>query len=301
VTVFRFEDIDADLPLLPLAARRALDVAGRRLSLKAWQRLGAAHRAALVALGSQPSVDTAAVRAAIAGADPPDTSIAADDESRLEAAPASLAIDADHWRALGKLERFALHHLAAKNRPSRLREALAEIAPDATAQAELAPRGLTHLDERGQAVMVDVGAKPATRRRAVAGARVRMKPETARVVATAPKGDVLAAARIAGIMAAKRTPELIPLCHAIHLTRVTIDFALDEARGSVAVTAAAEAEDRTGVEMEAMIAASVAALTIYDMLKGVERGIVIEQVALLEKSGGKSGDYRARAPAEPTK
>jgi cyclic pyranopterin phosphate synthase len=154
---------------------------------------------------------------------------------------------------------------------------------------------LTHLDEQGDARMVDVGAKPATARRAVARAVVRMSPQTARLVAAgdAPKGDVLATARIAGVMAAKRTGELIPLCHPIGLDHVDVDAALDAEAGTVTLTATAAVTARTGVEMEAMTAAAVAALTVYDMVKGVERGVAIERVVLLEKSGGRSGTWRA--------
>ncbi len=153
---------------------------------------------------------------------------------------------------------------------------------------------LTHLTTSGEARMVDVGPKPQTHRRAVAAAVVRMRPETARLIVdqTAPKGDVLAAARLAGIMAAKRVPELIPLCHTLALTRVVVQLDVDQQTGAVQVKAAAEAYDRTGVEMEAMVAASVASLTIYDMLKAVDRAMSIEQVVLLEKSGGRSGHYR---------
>jgi len=160
--------------------------------------------------------------------------------------------------------------------------------------------GLTHLDGRGEAHMVDVGDKPITRRRAVAAATVCMRPDTARriVEASATKGDVLAVARVAAIGAAKRTPELIPLCHTIALTRVEVGFDVDVDAGRVSVKAAADAYDRTGVEMEAMVAAGVAALTIYDMLKGVERGMRIEEVVLLAKQGGRSGHYRRDPPGE---
>ena len=154
--------------------------------------------------------------------------------------------------------------------------------------------GLTHLDEAGRASMVDVGAKPETTRRAVARAVVRMSPATAAVVAAgdAPKGDVLGTARLAGIQAAKRTAELIPLCHPLGLDHVDVDAALDVAAGTVTLTAEASLTARTGVEMEAMTAAAVAALTVYDMVKGLERGVAIEQVVLLEKSGGRSGAWR---------
>jgi cyclic pyranopterin phosphate synthase len=151
---------------------------------------------------------------------------------------------------------------------------------------------LTHLDESGAARMVDVGDKPVTKRRAVARAVVRMTAETAAAVAAgnAPKGDVLGVARIAGIQAAKRTGELIPLCHPLGLEHV--DVRAEVVDGGVAIEAEASVEGRTGVEMEAMTAASVAALTIYDMVKGIERGVRIESVQLVAKSGGRSGDWR---------
>ncbi len=156
------------------------------------------------------------------------------------------------------------------------------------------PDRLTHLDEHGDARMVDVGGKPVTERRAVARAVVRMAPETARIVAAgdAPKGDVLGVARIAGVMAAKKTGELIPLCHPMGLDHVDVDGVVDVDAGTVTITASASVTARTGVEMEVMTAASVAALTVYDMVKGVERGVAIEEVVLLEKSGGASGTWR---------
>ena len=152
---------------------------------------------------------------------------------------------------------------------------------------------LTHLDEHGAARMVDVAEKPVSDRRAVARASVTMTPQTAAAVAAgdAPKGDVLATARIAGIQAAKRTGELIPLCHPIGLDHVDVDAQIDAAAGRVTLTATARVSARTGVEMEAMTAAAVAALTGYDMVKGLDRSAVIERVELLEKSGGKSGDW----------
>jgi cyclic pyranopterin phosphate synthase len=141
--------------------------------------------------------------------------------------------------------------------------------------------------------MVDVGGKPVTDRRAVASAVVRMKPETAALVEAgdAPKGDVVGVCRIAGIQAAKRTAELVPLCHPLPLSFVDVAVAIDAAAGTVTLTAEARTSGQTGVEMEAMTAASVAALTVYDMVKGVERGVEIASVALLEKSGGKH-DWR---------
>jgi cyclic pyranopterin monophosphate synthase len=152
---------------------------------------------------------------------------------------------------------------------------------------------LTHLDARGQARMVDVGDKAVTRRRAVARGRVVMQPETLALVTSgaAKKGDVLATARIAGIQAAKRTHELIPLCHVIALTKVELELTANEASHSIEIEARAEAVDRTGVEMEALTAVSVAALTVYDMLKAKDRAMTIDAIALHEKTGGKSGDY----------
>ena len=152
---------------------------------------------------------------------------------------------------------------------------------------------LTHLDSTGRARMVDVGAKPPTERRAVARAVVRVSPETARRVSAgdAPKGDVLGVARIAGIQAAKRTAELIPLCHPLALSFVGVEAGIDAEAGAITVTAEARTTGQTGVEMEAMTAASVAALTVYDMVKGLERGAEIADVVLLEKSGGRSGHW----------
>jgi cyclic pyranopterin phosphate synthase len=154
---------------------------------------------------------------------------------------------------------------------------------------------LTHFDAAGQAHMVDVGAKSETERIARAAGRIRMKPETLALIRAgdAKKGDVLGIARIAAIQAAKRTGDLIPLCHPIPLTRVAVEFSIDEATSTVACETVAQTVGRTGVEMEALTAASVALLTIYDMCKAVDRGMVIEEVRLLEKAGGKSGHWRA--------
>jgi cyclic pyranopterin monophosphate synthase len=151
---------------------------------------------------------------------------------------------------------------------------------------------LSHLDSTGRARMVDVGAKEDSDRRAVARALVRMSSETARLVAAgnAPKGDVLGAARIAGIQAAKRTSDLIPLAHPLPLTFVDVEAEIETA-GTVTITAEVRTTAKTGVEMEALTACAVAALTVYDMVKGVERGVTIQEVTLLEKTGGKS-DWR---------
>ncbi|MBD8622701.1 cyclic pyranopterin monophosphate synthase MoaC [Pseudomonas sp. CFBP 13727] len=155
---------------------------------------------------------------------------------------------------------------------------------------------LTHLDSQGRANMVDVTDKAMSSREAVAQARIRMLPQTLQMIVEGehPKGDVFAVARIAGIQAAKKTSDLIPLCHPLMLTSVKVELAADGA-DAVLITARCKLAGQTGVEMEALTAASVAALTIYDMCKAVDRGMVIEQVRLLEKQGGKSGHFKADA------
>ena len=152
---------------------------------------------------------------------------------------------------------------------------------------------LTHLDEHGNARMVDVGAKEVGGRTAIARAVVRMSPRTAAAVqrGDAPKGDVLGTARLAGVMAAKRTDELIPLCHSLPLSFADVTAELDAGAGTVTLIAEARTTARTGVEMEALTAASIAALTVYDMVKGLEKGVEIGEVVLLRKTGGRSGDW----------
>lgn len=153
---------------------------------------------------------------------------------------------------------------------------------------------LTHINEKGDAVMVDVSAKQATVREATVSGQVSMQPETLKLIIEGnhKKGDVLATARIAGIQAAKRCWELIPLCHPLQLSSVTVELTTDEADNSVHILATCKTVGPTGVEMEALTAASVAALTIYDMCKAVDRGMVIGEIALLEKKGGKSGHWQ---------
>jgi cyclic pyranopterin phosphate synthase len=155
---------------------------------------------------------------------------------------------------------------------------------------------LTHLDEKGRARMVDVGDKPETHRMAVASAAVKMRPETLGLVkkGVGKKGDVYATARLAAIAACKRTPDLIPLCHAVRVVGTDVTLTADASLPGVRVQVAVRAIDRTGVEMEAMVGAATAALTIYDMVKGVDRGVEITQVCLQEKSGGRSGTWSRR-------
>lgn len=153
---------------------------------------------------------------------------------------------------------------------------------------------LTHLDSTGNARMVDVSAKPVTVRQAKASARVRMQPVTLTLIAQGKhkKGDVLAVARVAGIQASKRCSEIIPMCHSLMLSAVTVEFEMDITGSAIEIRAVCLTQGQTGVEMEALTAASIAALTIYDMCKAVDRGMVIENLRLLEKTGGKSGEWR---------
>ena len=157
------------------------------------------------------------------------------------------------------------------------------------------PPALTHFDAEGQAHMVDVGDKPATHRVATASGSIRMRPETLAIIAagTAKKGDVIGIARVAAIQATKRTADLVPLCHPLPITHVAVDFALDAAQSSVHCTARVETRGVTGVEMEALTAVQVGLLTVYDMCKAADRGMVITDIRLLEKSGGKSGHWVA--------
>jgi cyclic pyranopterin phosphate synthase len=159
---------------------------------------------------------------------------------------------------------------------------------------------LSHLDERGKARMVDVSEKPPTKREAVARGSVHMRPSTMRLIRdkAVPKGDVMAAARIAGIMAAKKTSELVPMCHPLNITSVSVDLAMDEKNSTIAIEAKVKSVGQTGVEMEALTAVSVAALTVYDMCKAVDKEMTISDIILMEKRGGRSGEFK-RSAASP--
>lgn len=171
------------------------------------------------------------------------------------------------------------------------------MSPDRKPRVQIMSK-LTHFDTDGQAHMVDVGSKAATHRVAVARGQIQMEPETLALIQSGnhKKGDVLGIARIAGIMGAKRTADLIPLCHPIGLTRVAVTFEPDTSSSTVVCEATTECNGQTGVEMEALTAVQVALLTIYDMCKAVDRGMCITNVSLIEKRGGKSGHFRAEAP-----
>ncbi len=312
VKLYAFDDERADLERVPLAARRALDLRGWKISLEDWLRLPLACRRALVERGGADAAPPPAgtpperelagwpasvqVRAVAVRPDPPaDAARSATVRAYAPFGPLTAAI----WSQLTELDRYALDKVAERvshrrdGEPSgpepasspRLRAAYEEIVGSS--------RVSTHLRASGGVQMVRVGAKASTKRRAVAESRVTMSAAALEMLEThtAPKGDVLATARIAGIMAAKRTPDLIPLCHAISLTHVSVDIEVRQQAGHVALSAAVETVGKTGVEMEALVAVSTAALAIYDMLKGVDRAMQIGPTRLISKTGGASGSF----------
>jgi cyclic pyranopterin phosphate synthase len=296
-TIYPFEEPNDDLGWIPLAARRALDAAGFKLSLAAWRGLGMVERKALIAAGEKANVAAEAVARLVGGAEPPPTRMTPRGDPNAMRVPDALVVALGErasellprWQSLEPLDRYVLEKLVPRGeggRPGRLYRAL-----DHFVQAKPKP---SHLGDRGEAKMVDVSEKSATKRVAVARARLSMRPETLAALASGriEKGDALAAARIAGIQAAKRTPELIPLCHGVALTSVEVTLELVTEPPSVLATTTARAFDRTGVEMEALVGASVAAMTLYDMLKSIDRDMSIGEVVLLVNSGGRSGHYR---------
>ena len=263
-----------------MATERITEILDQAIAAHGLEAAAAEHRTGVVALGEASvivAVSAAHRSEAFAGARE------AIDRIKAEAPIWKVEVDAGERTpvagALPPLPRDAERHPTSESRTR------AAARPDGP--------GLTHLDDSGSARMVDVGAKPETERRARAEARLRMSPETAAAVARgdAPKGDVLGTARLAGIGAAKRTGELIPLAHPLGLDFVDIEGRIDAAEGLVVLTAECGLTARTGVEMEAMMAVSVAALTVYDMVKGIERGVTIEAIGLVHKSGGRSGSW----------
>jgi cyclic pyranopterin phosphate synthase len=291
VKLYSFDGVDAALDLLPLAARRALDVTGLKVSLDAWRALPLESRRALVAAGAASAVDVERVRALLPAdqvshqeplQEPRESAIP---DELLTAFGPSRPISRALWQALSPLDRYALCKVASRGKPERVNAAYAEIVGHSALS--------THLGPAGGARMVDVAQKVASLRQAIAETRVTMSADAFLRVksATVPKGDVLGTARLAGIMAAKRTSELIPLCHPLSLTKVELALELDETLRAISVRATVEAFDRTGVEMEALTAVSVAALTVYDMLKGIDRAMEIGPTRLVAKSGGRTGDF----------
>lgn len=292
---FEFDEVDEGLTLVPLAARRLLDRMGAKLSLEGWRSLSHPDRVTLVRLGSASEIAEDEAREVLARAQPSPRATTPDSDPNADEVPEELRqglgvgrpLQLEVWSRLTALERWALVKVSQSKNSDRLPAAYDEILGSGVR--------ITHLNPSGEAHMVQTGSKPVSLRRAVASSRVTMSEAAHRALVSgnAPKGDVLGTARIAGIMAAKQTSQLIPLCHPIQLTQVEVDLSISTSEAAVEVRAHVSALDRTGVEMEAMVAASVAALTVYDMLKAVDRGIVIGPTRLLEKSGGKSGDYRA--------
>ena len=291
--LYAFDETSDQLDLVPLSARRSLDLSGLKLSRASWLGLSLETRRALSAAGAEAQVAVTRVKELCASAVPPAEPLEALADPSADAAPEAVTrvfgegrpLPPALWASLSALDRYALCKVAARPRSERLAAAYAEIV-GASALS-------THVGADGQVRMVDVGPKAKSMRRAVAESWVGMGTDAFGRLsgATAGKGDVLATARLAGIMAAKRTPELIPLCHAIALTHVQIDLELDAETQRVHVLSSVETFDRTGVEMEALVAASTAALTIYDMLKAYDRSMEIGPTRLLTKSGGRSGDF----------
>jgi cyclic pyranopterin phosphate synthase len=293
VKLYSFDEGSETLDLLPLAARRALDRAGLHLSLAGWRSLGLGERRTLAGLGSQPEVDVAAVAACVAAAEPAvraepvreDPPAAAPPPAVSEAFAEMGPLGVRVWSGLEPLDRYALDKLARSGRAERLQAGYDEIVGHT--------RVSTHVEAAGGVRMVRVGNKDVTSRRAEAESRVSMQRAAFELLVAhaVPKGDVLSTARIAGIMAAKRTADLIPLCHPLSLSHVAIDLSLNAEACAVEIVARVETRGRTGVEMEALVAASCAALTVYDMLKSSDRSMQIGPTRLLAKSGGASGDY----------
>ncbi|MFC1643197.1 cyclic pyranopterin monophosphate synthase MoaC, partial [Myxococcota bacterium] len=266
VRVFGFEEMDDSLALLPLAAQRALAGAGVALSLEDWRALPFPMRQAVASAGSTHQVDVAAATRAVASVGASVRSVAPVSDPPVDAPPAALLgrlgparhLPASLWALLAPIERYALVRLAEDEQTHRLEAAYGEIVGYSASSHHVHPRGGVR--------MVNVSSKTTTHRSAVATSRVGMNQEAMRrlVAADVPKGDVLGTARLAGIMAAKRTHELIPLCHSVALTRVELELSLDPSTPEVTIRAQVEAVDRTGVEMEALVAASTSALTVYD-------------------------------------
>lgn len=292
--VYSFEGPEAGLSLMSLSARRALDRTGVKLSLPAYQALPTDTQRTLARLGEAPFVDASAVKELLASC--PTEPIAIEPEPMSELIPPQLesalgphgALPLKVWQALTPLDRYALVKVEARGRlrgdPTRLFAAYNEIV-GASALS-------THLSSDGTPRMVRVTHKPETERRAVAESFVTMSEAAFAALARSdtPKGNVLEVARLAGIMGAKKTSDLIPLCHPLSLSHVTVSLApVPEKPGTLRITCETEVRAGTGVEMEAMVGASTAALTVYDMLKGIDRSMSIGPTRLLEKSGGQSG------------
>lgn len=299
--LYEFDGIDASLPLIPLAARRALDALGRKLSLEGYQELPLARRVKLAEAGSGQDVDLKAAEGAIAPVLARSPEIPSVPEPDAESVPAlctevfgtARPLPEKVWQSLSMLDRYALLKVCQKNRPERVAAAYAEIVGQSAVSTHIRPQGGVH--------MVCVSEKAATTRRAVAECWITMSADAfARLASVtpgkaSPKGDVLGTARLAGIMATKRTSDLIPLCHPLALTHAEIDFEEEPETSRLRAICRVEVHAQTGVEMEAMVGANVAALTVYDMLKSIDRAMLIGPSRLLHKEGGRSGAFHAHA------
>jgi cyclic pyranopterin monophosphate synthase len=293
VKLYAFDQIDSSLKLIPLAARRALDALGAKLSLQGFHSLTLEDRKKLVEAGSGDSVNTDAARDAIRAAVPAPAPVEISAEPHAESTPEELVtalrpfgpLSDEVWRGLSPLDRYVLVKVTQKNKRNRIEGAYREIVGPTLVSTHVRPQGGVH--------MVSIADKPVTLRKARAECFVSMTREAYdRLVSqTAPKGDVLSTARLAGIMATKKTSDLIPLCHPLALHHVDLSFEELSHEAKIRVTCAVAVEARTGVEMEAMVGANIAALTIYDMLKSVDRQMVVGPARLLEKSGGRSGTF----------
>lgn len=291
--LYAFDGIDETLDLLPLAARRALDVSGKKLSLAGFRSLTVEARRALTEAGEESRVDPTKVRRIVAPANPPALDMPAMPEPDAEEVPGRVleTLGSDRplsgkvWSSLSALDRYALYKVTEKPRQDRVAAAYAELVGSTSLS--------THLTPSGEVRMVSVAAKPATERSAVAESWVQMSADAfTRLRANeGPKGDVLNTARLAGIMATKKTSDLIPLCHPLALSHAEVTFEEDASNSRVRILCSATVVAPTGVEMEAMVGAQVAALTIYDMLKSVDRGMSLGPTRLLEKRGGRSGSF----------
>jgi cyclic pyranopterin phosphate synthase len=293
VRLYQLDEVDFGLELMPMAARRALDHVGVKVSLQDWKGTPIDVRQRLTALGSETNVDAAAVRRVLDDAGVATTQLETlRDPSPTEvpdvvraALGVSRPIPEATWSALSALDRYVLLKVAHKGRPERLERAYAEIV----GQSALS----NHLEPSGGVRMVNVGDKPVTKRTATAETWVSCTRDALErlINGDGPKGDVFGVARIAAIQAAKKTPDLIPLCHSLALTKVSVAFDVDETASTLHIAVTVQANDRTGVEMEALTAVSVAALTVYDMLKSIDKGMRIGPTQLVEKHGGRSGDF----------
>lgn len=291
--LYQFDGIDASLRLVPLAARRALDALGTKLSLEGFQSLPLAARTALTEAGSEARVDLAKAHASLNGASPPPARIEPQDDPSELSPPEALQqrlgaarpLSEKVWQALSPLDRYALSKVSSRKNEERMAAAYDEIIGQSAFSTHLRPQGGVH--------MVSISEKTPSLRRAKAECWVTMSRDAflRLMKREAPKGDVLGTARLAGIMATKKTSDLIPLCHPLALQHAEVDFEEFPGEQKLRVLCSVTVEARTGVEMEAMVGANIAALTIYDMLKSVDRSMELGPTRLLEKSGGRSGTF----------